>query len=572
MRKKILMVLFSIIILRIINILFINYDPLFYLSPRNFNGRGMLVIPSLIDFLIPLLVILALRDRGKKLELDFLKMPKPLLLSFIIILTPVITGIFLSNYIQKTFISFEFSIPLVLRFILLIISFLAINIFADSLNIKNRFLRMVILFLAIASIAYLQDSFGASTSTYVLLTLVNSIGLSTIFLAVGLRKSYRKMPVETLIAVSIVSVFIVFFIFNGLSVSFFTIFLPTIATFIVTLCIYKQWKIKTKIIVGLTPFVLALFLNYVFPGLLPPEAKNEIIEKKNEQSFFTDKYNDITVKYRYKYLREISLNLARVIDFANKISKKELGVSPHVRELVITGIGPGGFHAEFPDKIIGRIISKKYIKNCMDQNFLNNDKLSPHFPDPVNAVLHEYSHLFGVIPYHKWLPGPEEEGWATFSATILAKLLYNNNKELWKPSYDFYAQAEKITKLNISGKAVVWSHPHEFGGFNLWYHLSKIKGLKTLYQLRWENSFRNLFTLSLYYISNPGFAKKVVNVFGKEYFLKYGKYKPQVFGNIYSKEDFLYLAETTGIDKKRILRMYEFMKNRKIDPSVPIPE
>ena len=116
MKKKIFIVLCIIIILRIVNIVFLNDDPLFYLSPRNFNGRGLLLTPGWIDFLIPLLIIFTFWSKGKKINFEFNKILKPLLVAFLIILTPVITGLLLNNYIQKSFIAFEYNTSFILKY------------------------------------------------------------------------------------------------------------------------------------------------------------------------------------------------------------------------------------------------------------------------------------------------------------------------------------------------------------------------------------------------------------------------------------------------------------------------
>jgi len=571
MKKKIFIALSIIILLRLINIFFLNNDPLFYLSPRNFNGRGLLTTPGWIDFLIPILIMFTFWDREKKLTFKLSKTLKPLLISSSIILAPVITGLLLNNYIQKTFITFEFNRSFLLKYLLLILSFVAINVLADNIKFHKKIINVLVLLLGILAIAYTQDLFGSGNAMYVLLASLSSVGLSVVLFSIGMRKYYKKHPLETILATAIVGIFPVFFIFSSHSVSFFTIFLPFIAMTTIAICWYKNWKLRTKLIVGVLPFILAIFLNYVLPGLLPPKIANEIVERKNEDSFIIEKYKNITVKYKDKKFKNIALKFARVIYMANNISKKELGVSPEVKELVITGIGPGGFHAEFPNRIVGQIISEKYMQNCQDSSFLNKSELSPHFPDPVNGILHEYSHLFGTIPYHKWYPGAEEEGWATYSATQLTKLLYQKNKDLWQPAYDYGTQAEKITQLNLSGKAVAWSHPNEFGGFNLWYRLGKQLGLPELYRQRWKISKHDLKNGSLYYISNPVFAKKTLTTFGEEIFMKYGNYTPIKFGDIYAKETYLYLAKTTGIDTTKITRLYNFMKNKKIDPSVPLP-
>ncbi len=570
MKKKILISVGVVVLLRIMDIAFVNNDPLFFLSPRNFNGRGLLTMPAWPDFLIPLFVILFLQGENIKLEFDFRKILKPLLASIFLLLTPVLIGLILNNYIQKSLVTFEFNAAFALKYLLFVLSFVAVNVFADHVPFRKKTARAVVLFLGISAIAYTQDVFGSANGMYVLMALINSVGLSTLLFAIGLRKYYKKAPLETVIAVSVTGVFLIFFVFNALSISYFTIFLPFLAMVIVAIALYKTGKRRTKIVVASVPFILALFLNYGLPGMVSPEKAKELVERKTEGNFFVEQCGGITVKYKDKSLRNIALKFANVIDKANKASFDAWGVSPRVKELVISGIGPGGFHAEFPDRIVGKIISEKYLKNCQDSAFLNRPDLLPDFPDPVNAILHEFSHLFGVVPYHKWWPGAEEEGWATYSATRLSALLYKTDKKLWQPAYNFKNQAEKITRLNLSGRSVAWSHPNEFGGFTLWYHLGKNLGLKKLYNERWHNTRHDL-NGSLYYLSNPEAAKKVVTVFGKDNFVKYGSYVGKTFENIYPKSIYIYLAKTTGIDTNRMARVYGFMRKRTVNASVPLP-
>ncbi len=571
MKRKALLILVTVIILRLLNIFIFNNDPLFYLSPRNFNGRGLLVAPNWLDFLIVIGIIVFLWRKPENFAFKPGKIRKPLLASLSIILTPVVIGLLLNNYLEKIHTGFEFNRYLVLKYFLFISTFIAVNLWADQVKFKNKFVKYIILITGLLFLAYTQDFFGSANSMYVLLALLNSTGLTLVLLSTGLRRFYKDAPVESIFAVALIGILNIFFVFSALSVSYFTIFLPFLGMFTVSLYWYKSRKKRTGIVIAGLPFLLAVFLNVGLPSLLPEKIANELIENHNREKYYTAQYKEIIVKYKSPELKEIALKLAKVLNAANQTSQKEFGYSPQVKELIINGFGEGGFHAEMPGKIIGKIISKKYIEKCLDSSFLNNPALSPDFPDPVNAILHEYSHLFGAILYHKWFPGPEEEGWATYSATRLSKLLYDKHPDLWQPSYNFSNQASKITKLNLSGRAVVWSHPHEFGGFNLWYHLGKNLGLKDLYQKRLKVSRRDLKNGALYYVSDPQAAKNAVKIFGKENFLKYGQFPPFKFGERYSKETYLYLAKTTGMDTTRILKIYQFMKNRIINPSVPIP-
>jgi len=372
--------------------------------------------------------------------------------------------------------------------------------------------------------------------------------------------------------VAIAGIFLIFFRYNVISSGFFTIFLPMAAFLTVAIALYKIRDTKARIIIIAIPYIIAAFLNYALPSLLPPGIASQLLEKVNEKEYKTERYGDITVKYTDEKLKDIALNLARVIAAANKLSEEYFGFSPAVKELELRGIAPGGFRAVFPAKITGNIISKTYLENCADSAFLNAPGLRADFPDPVNGILHEYSHLYGVVPYYKWMPGAEEEGWATYSATRLSQLLHKKYGDtLWQPAYDYSKQAGKITAQNLSGKAVTWSHVNEYGGFNLWYNIGKELGIKELYKKRWQNTIHDSYGDFLLY-SNPVLASKVVTAFGKNKFLKYGQLPERKFGDIYSMEDYLYMAKITGMDTMMIKNMYVQVKDKTINPSVPLPE
>jgi hypothetical protein len=175
------------------------------------------------------------------------------------------------------------------------------------------------------------------------------------------------------------------------------------------------------------------------------------------------------------------------------------------------------------------------------------------------------------VPYFRWLPGAEEEGWATYSAIVLSQLLHEKyGDSLWSPAYDYARQAEKITRRNLAGRAVVWSHPNEFGGFRLWYALARETGVKELYRKRWEATRRDL-NVALMLYSNPDAARKMIRVFGRECFEKYAEGIPEKFGKLYSQEEYLEMARLTGMDTVRIGQMCRMAKERPVDPRIIVP-
>ncbi len=571
MKTKIIIALLISSILRWVDYALLNADPVFYLSSRNFNGRGLLVVPSWLDVLIPIIVIAFLWKRKKTKKTDLRDFLKPIGWAMGIVVAGIAMRYLLSNYIYKNHWFLAYNKLLVLKYFLFILTFWAIQSLADRSEETSKYFRFMIMLWGIIVLGLTQDMFATAQQAYKIMALFNSLGLSAILISWGLRPFYIKNPIGAFAGAALAGLFIIFQVVSAESNSFFTFFMPFLAMLTMAWLASRKKKNLRQMMIALMPFLIALFLNYVLPKIVPPAIAQNLIEKPAHKSIIHEQYRGITIEYPSKDMARFVRQLADVIVSANHISRKTFGVSPDVNELVITGIGPGGFHAEFPHRIVGKIIDTLYMKRCLDSSFLNEPSLRADFPDPINAILHEYSHLYGVIPYHKWLPGPEEEGWATYSATRLAKLLYNNNPKLWNPSYNFDKQADKITEKNLHGRAVAWSHPNEFGGFILWYHIGKSIGLKKLYITRWEISKHDMNKGLAYYYSDPQIALNAIDKFGKRFFVQYGQYKPVRFGKIYSIDDWLYMAKTCGMDISFIRQLYERSKNQMINPSVPIP-
>ncbi len=570
MKKKVFILLVLTVIIRIIILISAKTDVLFFLSPRNFNGRGLLVSPVFLDFLIPALTFFLISKRKINFTFKFNNLKKVSLIALVVII-PVLIGLILSKYEEESFFITDFTLNNFVRWLLFILTFISVQLFADNVKLKKKFYRYFTIFIYILFAALTQDILVKAGTVYTIFGFISSVGLSTGLLAIASRKYYKKYPTETILSASVLGVFIIFFIYAAQSVSYFTILLPALAFYSSAFGIYFYRKKILKLIFLTAPLFLALILNFTIPYLLPENLVKQFTENNISSKMYQNKTGNITVKYPDKNLKDIAIKFATVINAANKISKETFGFSPKVDEITILGIAPGGFHGKFPNQIVGNIISEKYIKNCNDSTFLNSD-IPADFPDPVNAILHEYSHLYGCIPYYKWMPGSEEEGWATFSATKLSQLLYKKyGNKLWKPAYDYRRQAEKITQLNLSGRAVVWSHPNEYGGFKLWYSLDNKFGTKKLYQKRRRLTYRNI-NPSIVIESNPQKAKKLVKGFGIKNFIPFSDLKLARLGDKYTLKDYLTLSSLAGANEKHIRKIYAIMKNIIINPSVILPE
>jgi hypothetical protein len=203
---------------------------------------------------------------------------------------------------------------------------------------------------------------------------------------------------------------------------------------------------------------------------------------------------------------------------------------------------------------------------------MNNPRLSCQFPDPVNSVLHEYSHLFGVFPYQKWI-NTESEGWATYSATRLSKLIYQKyGPTIWQPAYNYAKIADSINTSLLSGHPLIWSHPEEVGSFKMWNDYEQKNGLKNVYNDRWQYTLRNKNSI---FISENNAS--VVNDFidtkiGKEEFDKFSNMPPKKFDELYKPDDWKIFGQLINNTDEEINKLIEQKKRREYDVLLPKPQ
>ncbi len=280
----------------------------------------------------------------------------------------------------------------------------------------------------------------------------------------------------------------------------------------------------------------------------------------------------MTVSYDDPRVRDVAVRMAHVLEAANEVSRETFGVSPEIEYLTIGGIAPGGFYAGFPNSVTGNLPSERAAKLWLDEAFLNAPERSIHDLDPVNGILHEYSHLYGTVPYMPWLMGPEEEGWATYAATRVSLRLYEKyGAGLWDPPYDYARLARAITTSNLQGHPVVWSHANEFGGFKLWYALGERDGEEALFRKRWDLTQRHEQRFLLM-TSNPHAARQLAGGFGEADFAAYGKAEPVLFAQAISLQDYRHLAGMLDTPTDQIKASYDQRANRVIQPGVSVPK
>ncbi|MFQ5751009.1 MAG: hypothetical protein ACE5HI_03355 [bacterium] len=534
--------------------------------PRSFIGRGVLIEPSWLDLIVPFMAIMMLWSVRPKSHLDGRGTTLAILDAVGLLMFPLLTGVGLFLYVSQWLVIPQITLPTFLRWIQFTAAFLAINMFIDALPLKNKWGKRGVILLAVLAMGTLQDWLN---NQFLILSIASSVGTTFVLTVLAFRPLYLQSPWRAVLAAAIVGAIICFLVVAVRSDSMFTLFLPFLALLIGALTI-KSSKRWPRWVAVAAVVAVALFLSIGLPRIVSPEFA-EMLDERPTPTKYTEEVGSIAVHFDDSRLGDVAKKMARVLEAANEVSKEEFGVSPQVKHLTIWGIFPGGFYADFPDKINGNLISERFIDLAQDSSFLNNPNRSIHFLDPVIGILHEYSHLYGVIFYWPWLNGAEEEGWATYAATRLALRLFDKyGPELWDPPYDYAAQARAITESNLDGHPVAWSHAHEFGGFRLWHALGERDGEEELFRKRWDLTRRDALRM-LMFISDPQAARRMADGMGYEDFVSFGTAAPVSFKEVYALKDQQVLADLMENPVEDAKTRYERLANKPVNPSIKVP-
>jgi hypothetical protein len=554
---------------RLLSLFFLKADPAYLFVPRSFVGGGFQTMPALLDLAVPAMVIYCLWpgrhfgawtiQSGRLAAWDAV--------SFL--LFPLIAGLSLFAYLAPWQI-FPLVAPLTsLRWLEFILSYLAWNMLLDELAKKRLWQKIAVIPVLALSLGVLQDVFPhIQDPSRVLL----SVGMTLTWTVLALRRRYVQSPLAATAAAAIVGGVSCMMVIMAPAESMFPPLLLLLAFLAGSLALRsRSWWPRWAALAGVA--AVGLFLSIGLPRFFPPEKREGLLNQE-PPPLHSELIEGIRVRYDDIRVRPVAIQLAHVLAAANQISREAYGVSPDVNELVIRGFESGGFQATFPHSIKGNFLSPRYIDLCLDSSYLNDPNTSIHFADPVNAILHEYSHLYGTVPYNPWImggaEGSEEEGWATFSATRLSHRLYDRfGPGLWTPAYNYAARAEAITQANLAGHSVYWSHGNEFGGFRLWYLLSQRDGETALYRKRWELTRRD--GNWWFQFSAPEAARRVAASFGWADYVSFGSEKAVRFDHVYAWQDLQPLGELAGWNTDKIKAIYARQAADLVYPAVNVP-
>ena len=552
---------------RVVSFFFLKAEPAYIFVPRSFVGGGFQTLPALLDLVVPLIVIYCLwpgrRFDGRTIQSGRLAIWDAM--SFL--LFPLVAGMSLFAYEAPWHILPNVTLDTFLRWLLFVTSYLAWNMLLDELSVKSRWQRVAIVPILALSLGLLQDAYPGIQDPWPVLL---SVGLTLAWTVLAFRRRFCQSPLVATAAAAIVGGVSCLLIVVGPTESFFPPLLLLIAFLAGAFTIRsRRWWPRWVALASVA--AVGLLLSLAFPRFLAPAVRAAVLQQEPPLPH-TEQVEGVMVRYDDVRVRDVAIRMAHVLAAANRVSLEVYGISPQADELVVRGFEEGGFQAEFPHGIRGNFVSPRYVDLCLDSSFLNDPNASIHFPDPVNAILHEYSHLYGIVPYIPWVVGgSEEEGWATFSATRLSRRLYERfGSGLWYPAYNYAARADAITQANLAGHPVYWSHPNEYGGFRLWYLLSQRDGETAIYRKRWALTQRD-DRGSWLKINDPDAARQMARALGFADFVSFGSGKIVRYDQVYTWQDSQPLGEMLDWTPDKTRANFARDASRLVDPTVRVP-
>ena len=179
--------------------------------------------------------------------------------------------------------------------------------------------------------------------------------------------------------------------------------------------------------------------------------------------------------------------------------------------------------------------------------------------------------MYGIFPYQNWIR-TESEGWATYSATRLSKLIFQKyGPGIWHPAYNYAKRADFINGLLLEGHPLIWSHPEEVGAFKMYNEFEQKAGLREVYKDRWQYTSRNKYAI---YIQEN--TPQVVNDFiktkiGKDSFDRVSGIPPKKFDELYKLNDWNEIGHLNNISDDQIEKHIGQLKMGEININVPGP-
>jgi hypothetical protein len=390
---------------RVMSFFFLKADPAYVFVPRSFVGGGFQTMPALLDLIVPVLVVYCLWPARRSDAITISPVRHIVWDAMSFLLFPLVAGVSLFAYLSPWQIFPNLSAITLLRWLEFIVTYLAWNLMLDEMSAKRLWQKFAIVPVLVLSLGLFQDGFPSLRGPFQILL---SVGMTLTWTVLAFRRRFGQSPLLATAAAAIVGGVSCMLVDMAPANSLIPALLLPLAFLAGSLTLRsRHWWPRLVALASIA--VIGLLLSLALPRLFPPEQRAQILNQ-DPPPLHSEQIEGITVRYDDLRVRTVAMQMVHVLAAANQISREAYGISPQVNELVIRGFEAGGFQAQFPHSIHGNLISPRYVDLCLDSSYLNDPHGSIHFPDPVNAILHEYSHLYGAVPYIPWVMGKSGGG------------------------------------------------------------------------------------------------------------------------------------------------------------------
>ena len=500
-KHKIAWLLFALVLcVRVISMITVKYQQPMVVGAISVNGHFFLR-PLIVDLLLPIMLLIVLhRYLVRCLRFTWLAALLALAeaaLLIVVLIAP--TAWLLQGQLQ---IAPGLPLPSGMRLAQYVLDFLALNLMLDLLAERPRWEQWLYAFLASFALIYAEDLLIAALCLWAATWYLRSVwredpgraSLTALFLGIGI------------IAVKVTGYHHYYQMIWGARIFLVLAFVGFLAlTLFAWLWRWRgQWGLGPK---ALSVAVWVIALGVLRITLLPSP----------DQSFqYVEQIGVVRLEYNDERAAGFGQEYARILDAAFSVTQKYYGVTPKVSaQVVLVGVGSGGFLFFSPSSIYmtyGRVPEKFLEPWSTPADVAIYD--GPQYP--FNP-LHEFCHTFGSPGYLVW-GEPINEGWASYCATRLMKLIYQDyGPAILRSPYDYGAYADTLALYPLENDQGL-VHDHEYTAFRLWTDIADKIGERELFQRVVRVAPFDFTTFS----AGPREAQRIAETFGPDLFAQHG--------------------------------------------------
>jgi hypothetical protein len=435
----------------------------------------------------------------------YLALAEVVLLS-VVVLTP--SAWLLHGQLQ---VSLSVTLTAGMRLAQFVLDFLALNLLLDLMADRSRWEQRLYAFLASLVLIYAED----------LLIAALCLWATTLYLrSIWRLDRGRALLTAFLCGIGIIVVKVTGYHHYYQMVWGFLLFVPllVLAAPMVILLYAWLWRMRARWGLGrkaLSVAVWVIVVGIVRMTLLPSPPSHPFQ--------YVEQIGVVRLEYTDERVADFGREYARILDAAFSVSKKYYDVAPkESARVVYVGVGSGGLYHLSPSSVYETY--GRAWEDALDPDTPPADvEIYDGTPTPF-GVLHEFCHTFGSPRYLLW-GEPLNEGWASYCATQLMKLIYQDyGPTLLRAPYDYGTYADTMADYVLDNEQGLF-HRYEYTGFRLWTAAADRIGERELFQ-RFTTVMSDEFSS---FTLDPLEAKRISEAIAPDLFAQYGFTYPASF-------------------------------------------